>query len=171
MSAPVQYVSSIAIDTIIEALGAFIQPFVESTQIIRAQVNRVAMPVGSFVELTEILQCDIATPTGSDDTVNQQTDYLSPKRIDIQADFYGPSSGEYCTAIKGVWRTPYASAQFPDNIQPLYCSDGHQAPLVTGEEQYVTRWTLTASLEYLPNVIVPQQSATALSMNILESIS
>jgi hypothetical protein len=168
MSAPVEYVSSIAVDTVIEALGAFLQPFVGATQIVCAQVNRVPMPVSAFVELTEILQVDLETPTGTNDKVNQQVGYLSPKRIDIQVDFYGAASGEYCAAVKGVWRTPYATAQFPANIQPLYCSDGHQAPLVNGEEQYEKRWTLTASLQYNPNVIVPQQSATALSINVKE---
>ncbi len=54
MTAPIEYVPSIAIDSVFDALGAFIQPFVGAAQVIRAQVNRVAMPVGSFVELTEI---------------------------------------------------------------------------------------------------------------------
>ena len=53
MSAPAEYVASIAIDSVLDALGTFLTPFVTPAQIIRAQVNRVAPPVGSFVELTE----------------------------------------------------------------------------------------------------------------------
>jgi len=42
--------------------------------------------------------------------------------------------------------------------------------LVTGEEQYERRWALTMSLQYNPIVIVPQQSAEVLSMNILNDV-
>jgi hypothetical protein len=51
----------------------------------------------------------------------------------------------------------------------LYCSDGHQMPLTTGEQQYETRWTLTASLQYNPTVSIPQQSANTLAVNIMEA--
>jgi hypothetical protein len=168
MSTPVLYVPSIAIDSVIEALGAFIQPFVGTTQIIRAQVNRVAMPPGAFVELTEIASTDLEVPRQWYDETNSQRDIIGPKRIMIQADFYGESSGDWCAAVKTVWRTAYAVAQFPAGIAPLYCDDGHEMPLVTGEEQYLRRWALTCSLQYNPIVIVPQQAADTLKMNIVQ---
>ena len=170
MSAPVQYVPSIAIDTVIEALGAFIQPFVGTTQIIRAQVNRVSLPPGTFVELTEISSADLEVPRQWYDGVNSQLDFIGPKRIMIQADFYGESSGDWCAAVKTVWRTAYATAQFPVGIAPLYCDDGHEIPLVTGEEQYLRRWALSCSLQYNPIVIVPQQAAETLKMNIVQAV-
>ena len=162
------YAPSIAIDDVITALGAFLQPFVGTASIIRGQVNRVSMPASPFVELTEILSVDLETPSVTDDTVNQQNSFSSPKRFDIQIDFYGAQAGDYCAAVKSVFRTSYATAQFPANIQPLYCSDGNQSPLVTGEEQYETRWILTASLQYNPIVIVPQQSATQYDVTSIE---
>ncbi len=168
MSAPTPFTSSIAIDSIFDALGAFIQPFVGAASIIRGQVNRVSMPASPFVELTEILSVDLETPSIINDTVNQQNSFSSPKRFDIQIDFYGTQAGDYCAAVKSVFRTTYATAQFPANIQPLYCSDGNQSPLVTGEEQYEARWILTASLQYNPIVIVPQQSATQLNITSIE---
>ena len=67
MTAPIEYVPSIAIDSVFDALGAFIQPFVGAAQVIRAQVNRVAMPVGSFVELTEIASSDLEVPRSTYD--------------------------------------------------------------------------------------------------------
>jgi len=170
MSAPVEYVPSIAIDSVFDALGAFIQPFVGTTQIIRAQVNRVAMPSGSFVELTEIASTDLEVPRQWYDHDNQERDIIGPKRLTIQADFYGESAGDWCAAVKTVWRTPYTVAQFPVGIAPLYCDDGQEVPLVTGEEQYERRWALTMSLQYNPIVIVPQQSAEVLSMNILNDV-
>lgn len=171
MPPPVPYVPSITIDAVMDALGAFLQPFVGAATIVRAQVNRVAPPSSPYVELTEILQVDLETPISASDPANSQVSMSAPKRIDIQVDFYGPSSGDYCTAVKSVFRSFYAPAQFPDGIAPLYCSDGHQVPLITGEEQYETRWTITASLQYNPVVVLPQQFGNKLAVNILEDLT
>jgi hypothetical protein len=156
---------------VFDALGAFIQPFVGAAQVIRAQVNRVAMPVGSFVELTEIASSDLEVPRSTYDGVNFQSDIIGPKRIMIQADFYGALAGDWCAAVKTVWRTPYAVDQFPLGIAPLYCDDGNEAPLITGEEQYERRWALTMSLQYNPIVVVPLQSADSLEMNIIDDVN
>lgn len=159
------YSASITVDNVIDALADFIQPFVGTTPIIRAQVNRVPMPTPGCVVLTELLQVDLEVPTIDNDSVNQENTITGPKRIDVQIDFYGPSAGDWCAAVKGVYRTPYATSQFSDGIKPLYCGDGIQSPLITGEEQWASRWTLTASLQYNPSVIVPQQSATEAEVN------
>lgn len=170
MSARAMYVPSIAIDSVFDALGLFFQPFVNGAQVIRAQVNRVAMPLGSFVEMTEIASVDLEVPRMWYDGTNFQRNIIGPKRLMIQADFYGPQAGDWCAAIKTVWRTPYATAQFPAGIAPLYCDDGHEAPLITGEEQYERRWALTMSVQYNPVIVVPLQSADTLKMNIVENV-
>lgn len=165
MSAPAQYVPSITVDDVIDALGAFIQPFIGNKQIIRGQVNRVSPPIGPFVELTEILQCDLEYPRNWYDTTNLQRNMIGPKRIAIQADFYGPDSGDWCSTVKTVFKTPYGASQFPSGIAPLYTDDGREAPLITGEQQYERRWVLTLNLQMNPIVVVPLQSAEALKMN------
>ena len=170
MSAPTQYVASIALDTVFDALGAFIQPFVGTAQVIRAQVNRVAMPVGAFVELTEVASTDLEVPRSYYEGINFQSDIIGPKRLTVQVDFYGPSAGDWCAAVKTVWRTSYTVAQFPLGIAPLYCDDGQEIPLITGEEQYERRWELTMSIQYNPVVVVPLQSADTLSVNILDDV-
>ncbi len=171
MSAPAEYVASIAIDSVLDALGTFLTPFVTPAQIIRAQVNRVAPPVGSFVELTEIANVDLEVPRQWYDGTNRQRDIIGPKRLMIQADFYGKNAGDWCAAVKTVWRTAWAVSQFPAGIAPLYCDDGHESPLITGEDQYERRWALTMSLQYNPIVIVPMQSADVLSMNIVDDVN
>lgn len=170
MSTPTEYVPSIAIDSVFDALGAFIQPFVTPAQVIRAQVNRVAPPVGSFVELTEIGNSNLEYPQQWYDGTNMQRNIMTPKRLTIQADFYGPSAGDWCAAVKTVWRTPWAVSQFPSGIAPLYCDDGREIPLITGEDQYERRWCLTCTMQYNPIVIVPQQSANVLSMNLIKNV-
>jgi hypothetical protein len=166
------YLPSITIDQIIDSLADFLQPFCPSAQIVRGQENRSAPPASPFVLLTEILQSPLETPTysNSTDVDVQQADIQGKVRIDIQIDFFGLEAGDFATAVETVYRTPYACAQFPAGIQPLYCSDAHQGPFVTAEEQYEGQWTITASLQYNPALVVPNQSATELSVNILEMI-
>ena len=160
------YQSSITIDGIIDALGDFLQPFIGSAEIVRAQGNRVPMPEGPCVVLTELRTSDLETPIISNSGSVNQITATGPKLVDVQIDFYGPASGDWCSAIKGIFRTSYSAAQFPDGIKPLYCSDGIQAPLVTGEQQWESRWTLTASLQFNPAVIVPQQFADVVTPSI-----
>lgn len=162
------YVVDIAVDAVIGALGKFLQPFVGNAPIVRGQNNRTPMPRGAFVELTELLQVDLETPIVKDAPASASI--TGPKRIDIQIDFYGPAAGDQCAAVKGIYRSAYAVAQFPAGIAPLYCSDGHQAPLINAEQQYEGRWTLTASLQYNPTVSIPSQSANILAVNILEDL-
>ena len=171
MPAPAPYKVSIAVDAVIGALGQFLQPFIGSAQITRAQVNRVAMPNGPFVELTEIIQVDLETPIIINNFANAQISIMGPKRIDVQIDFYGPDAGDQCTAVKTIFRSDYSPAQFPDGIAPLYCGDGIQGALTNAEQQYESRWTLTASLQFNPIVYVPMQFATALGpVNITDII-
>lgn len=185
MAAPL-YIPSLLIDQVINALAVFIAPFLGNplpyvptnsenvVPIIRAQVNRVSMPITGFVELRELFEIDLETPTfvntWSFEIEAQQGMITTPTRIDIQMDFYGPSAGDWCKAVKTVFRTDYAVSQFPDGMVPLYCSDGTQAPLITGEAQYENHWILTATLQYNPSVSVPLQSATTLETNIFEDL-
>lgn len=171
MPAPTPYVVTIAVDAVIEALGAFITPFVPAgTQIVRGQQNRTAMPPDAFVLLTEVLKVDLSTPIETNAPENAQISVMSPKRIDVQVDFFGPASCDQIAAVKGVYRTSYAVRQFPAGIAPLFCTDERQTSLTNAEQQYEDRWTLTASLEYNPTVYLPQQFATALKVNILEDL-
>ena len=158
-----QYVPTITVDDVISALGAFLTPFLGGAQIVRAQGNRVPMPPAPCVVLTELLQVDLETPVITQDPSNTQALAVTPTRIDVQIDFYGDSAGDQCKAVKGAYRTEYATLQFADGIKPLYCSDGVQNPLITGEQQYASRWTLTASLQYNASVALPQQSAITIT--------
>ena len=165
------YTSSITVDQVIDALADFLAPFAPGAQIVRAQVNRVPMPSNPGIVLTEMLQVDLSVP---------DTDYQppvdpapaigtatikGPTRIDVQIDFYGAQAGEFCKTVKTAFRSHWGFSHFPANIKPLYTSDGVQSPLLTGEQQYESRWTLTASMQYNPTVTVPQDFADVLVPN------
>lgn len=167
------YTPSILVDAVIDALIAFLQPFVgEDTPIVRGQQNRVPPPGPVFVKLTEVVQSNLSAPAffNSTDPAVQQATIDTSTRIDVQIDFYGTAAGDWARAVAAVWRSPYSPDQFPTGVAPLYCSEPHQSPLITGEEQYEFRWVITASLEYNPVVTVPQQSATQLKVNTFEDL-
>lgn len=164
----VPFIVSITIDDVIDALAVFLQPFVGTAEIIRAQTNRVPMPHGACVVLTELLHVDIETPTSEYDVLGSTQSILNPSRVDVQIDFYGKSAGDQCKAVKSVFRSAWAYDQYPNNIAPLYCGDGMQTPLITGEQQWESRWTLTASLQYNPTVWLPQQFADTLNAALIE---
>ena len=157
------YTSSITVDQVIDALADFLAPFVPGAQVVRAQVNRVAMPSNPGVVLTEMLQVDLSVPATEYQPDAGTATVEGPTRIDIQIDFYGAQAGEFCKTVKTAFRSHWGFAHFPANIKPLYTSDGIQSPLTTGEQQYESRWTLTASLQYNPIVTVPQDFADTLT--------
>ena len=163
------YTSSITVDNVIVALGAFLAPFVPGASIHRGQANRAAMAPSPCVYLTELTQVDLSVP---DTTYAPSTDSAAikgPSRIDVQIDFYGVQAGEFCKTFKTAFRSHWAYTHFPAAIKPLYTSDGMQSPLITGEQQYESRWTLTASMQYNPIVTVPQDFADTLALSVAPS--
>lgn len=149
------FVPSISVDQVIDAVGDFVGLFSTAPQI-RGNVNRVPMPSSSFIVLTEIASIPLNKPieiygeaTG---TLNEHT------RIDVQIDFYGWELSETAKAIHSAFRTIWAVDNMPEWVTPLYCSDPRKIPIISAEEQYEQRWTMTATFQYNPDVIVPQDS-------------
>jgi hypothetical protein len=92
-------------------------------------------------------------------------------QISIQIDCYGPTSGDRATVISTLLRDEYACDQFAASgvdMQPLYASDAKQMPLIDGEQQYEERWTFEAVLQFNPVITTPQQSANALTIDLIE---
>lgn len=145
---------SITIDNVIAALADFLDPLMPTgTQIVRAQTNRVPMPPPPCIVLTEMIESDLSTTENTYDIVTGAS-FQTSTQVNVQIDFYDPRSGDMCKTTKTLLRSSYGPDNFPDGIKPLYCSDGIQAPLITGEEQYEARWTITASMQYNPIVNV-----------------
>ena len=148
---------SITVDNVIVAIGNFIRPLVPAeVEIARGWTNRVAPPKDPFILLTEVGQYDLSTTRNNyfNDGQSDISEFQRSTRIDIQCDFFGDQSGEMARTIKTLFRSLYAPEQFPDNIKPLYCTDAMSSPLITGEEQYRSRWTITISLQYNPKVTI-----------------
>lgn len=163
------YTASITVDQVIDALADFIAPFVFGAAIVRGQVNRVPMPASPCVILTEMMQGDLSVPATEYQPDDDTATVKGPTKIDIQIDFYGPQAGEFCKTVKTGFRSQWGFDKFPAFVKPLYTSDGMQSPLTTGEQQYESRWTLTASMQYNPVITVPQQFADEANVNSLDS--
>lgn len=163
------YTSDISVDAVIDALAAFLAPFCPGATIARGQVNRVPMAPSPCVYLTELIQNKLAVAVTDYRPDDDEADIGSRKRIDVQMDFYGPTTGEFAAAVAAAFASHWGFEHFPSNIKPLYTSDAIQAPLTTGEQQYESRWTLTASLQYNPIVSVPQQFADVVTPTIIQA--
>lgn len=160
---------SITRTMIITALRTFLSELAPGQRVIRTPVNRAAMPIGAFVAMTPGKTFPLATPTTTVDLLGGRTIKRS-SQFDCQIDCYGPDSGDLAELISMLFREQYAVEKFAATgleLAPLYASDARQMPIVTGEEQYVERWTFDLSLQFNPMVSTVQQSANMLDVGII----
>lgn len=148
-----------SIDSAVVAVTDFLHPLMPSgTQIVRGQSNGVPPPLPPSVVITEIGQPQYTTTRTSLNAMTGQQTFDMPKMLNLQLDFYGNQAGDMVSTAVTMLRSLYAGESFPDGVEPLYCSDAIQAPLITGEKQYEARWSTTLSVQYNAAVTVAQES-------------
>lgn len=140
-------------------LGGLLQTLFPTVEICQGVQNRVAMPAGPFINMTPVGQTRLATNETSYNGVDQKT-LTNFKKFDVQVDFYGPEMADLTNAFETVFRDSYAVEKMGPLVTPLYCSDAHAAPLTNEEKQYEQRWMIIASVEFNPDVALPQDSMT-----------
>jgi hypothetical protein len=164
--------SAPVLDAVFTKLAAFLATIVPTgTEIVQGLGNRVPMPVGPFIAMTPILQTRLDT--------NQDT-YADPYptpggarsvqqniRLQVQLDCYGPDAGDWATTISTLLRDDYGVDALAPDAAPLYVEDPRQVPFISGEEQYVTRWTVGAILQYNPVTALPQDFAAAAVVDLI----
>ena len=158
---------SITEANLFKALGDFISSIVDC-QVIRAQVNRTAMPPGDFVSMTQSSSAPLST--NIDSNTSNTKSVKAPTRWGAQIDCYGAQACDRAKAITALLRDDYACQQFAASgydIQPLYASDAQQMPLITGEQQYLERWTFEIALQYNGILTVSQDTADALVVGLI----
>lgn len=141
-------------------IGTLLQGLFPDVEIVQGLQNRVAMPTGPFINMTALRQARIATNETTYNGVDEKT-LTNFKRFDVQIDFYGPDMADAANTFETVFRDEYAVDKMGPLVTPLYCSDAMQAPLTNEEKQYEQRWIVTASVEFNPDVALPQDSMTA----------
>jgi hypothetical protein len=86
--------------------------------------------------------------------------------VHVQFDFYAAGSdanqqvvGSWAAAVSTLWRDEFGCAALAPDAAPLFIDDARGIPLISGEDQYVGRFTSTAVLQYNPVTSVPQEFA------------
>lgn len=89
----------------------------------------------------------------------------------VQADVFGPLSGDNAQVIATLWRDEYACealllTDLP--IQPLYASDPRQLPFWGGENQTINRWSIDLALQANITATIAQGFAGVVAIGLLE---
>lgn len=168
MSIPV----SLTEDALADALGAFVKVIVgDQVAVVRGQQNRVPPPKGRYVYITPILAPALSLPhTTYSDVPNAGSMTLTrPTQWNAQVDCYGDGAQDMALAICIALRSSYGcDALKASGAQPLYTGDPRQLPFITGEDQYLERWSVDAVLQFNPSITVPQQFADELHVDLVE---
>jgi hypothetical protein len=166
----VSYTISITEDQILVALRNWLLNAV-SGEVVEGVVNRVSMPAGSFIEMTPLVKSRLSTNVTSYPDINTET---NQQFIDftIQLDIYGANAGDWSTIIATAFRSDQAciflDAQLP-GIAPLYSEDARQLPLINGEDQYESHWSIAIHLQFNPSVNDAQQSANVINVGVIDA--
>jgi hypothetical protein len=117
--------------------------------------------------------------SGSPQTVAEETmacgaqTLVQPTELTIQVDVHGPNSADNAQVISTAFRDDYAFDYFAtgpgqsSGAYPLLADDPKQIPFLNDQQQYEDRWVVEARIQVNPAVVVPQQFADALSLDII----
>lgn len=90
--------------------------------------------------------------------------------VTIQLDVHGDAAHDNSLIIVTAMEDEYGVSRFRElatGIEPLYCSDPRQVPFVNAEDQYEWRWVFEAALQVNATIVVPQQYAGALDVDLI----
>lgn len=137
-----------------------------AVEVVRGQGNKVPMPAGPFVLITETGLVALAQTQTKYGGLGQTMEMSAPMEWRIGVDCYGPNSQDWAATLATVLRTSYACEQMT-TLSPQYAGDATQFPLVDGEAQYEARWRFDAVMQYTPVVSLAQQSAISLDLDVV----
>lgn len=168
-------------DAIMAALRTFLIGLaltgVADDDIIQSQVNRVPEPIAAdFIVITPTSRSRIATNAETWSTAPSPAPAPVALRMErdtsvtMQLDIHGPNGADNAQTIATVWRSGYGcDAIDPPIFQPLYATDGHQAPFLNAEKQYENRWVMSLLLQANVAVSTPMDFADSIGVTIIEA--
>lgn len=154
---------------VMNALGNLLLTIVPAgTQVVRGPVDRAAAPNVDYILMTPILRKRLRTNVVTDDSDASVATWEAGSSLHVQVDFFGDAnSGDWCDTFTTLFRSDYAVDALAPTCAPLYADHGRQIPLVTGEEQYLERWMVTAVLQVNWQVSTPQDYADTLNITVI----
>lgn len=160
--------TSPSFDSVVTKVRAFLLSVVPTgIPVLRGPINRAAQPASDHIIFTPLFQKRLRTNLHVDDPDYDTTAMEQGTEVHIQFDFYGQSAADAAAAASTAWRDQYAVDILSPEAVPLYTDVARMVPLVTGEEQFLERFTLTALLQWNPVVTVPQQFAEAANVELV----
>lgn len=91
-------------------------------------------------------------------------------RVEVQIDFYGDFAFDRANDIINISRTEFLCEFLkPYGIQPIACDDARNLTGVSGEREYVERWTVNLEIDYEDTVTDSQDSFNTVELNIFET--
>ena len=165
--------ASITDDDVFAALRAFILevlPDLGGQNVRQGHQNRVPMPPGAnFVIMTPADRAGLATTVREYDSTTGIRDTTRSTQVGCYINFYGPDATDHGQVFNQLFRDLYGcDALRPYGVQPLWCDDGRQMPLIDSEKQYQTRWMIHALMQVNPTVSTAQDFAGSVAINIVE---
>lgn len=154
---------SIVLDQCIEALASALEAVNSGVEIIRGNQNRVPLPKGDFLLLTELSSEPVETPHYSWKYPEDLMNITQPYKVAVQCDVYGHNALDRASALVAVLTSVVGSYPFPQNIQLLHTEDLRQATFVDESDQFLERWIFTVHLQYNPSVEFGMEYAEVLS--------
>lgn len=137
------------------------------TPVIRGPVNRAAQPAVDHIIFTPIMRNRLRTNLHEDDPDYDVVIIEEGAKVTVQFDFYGETAAEWSAAAETLWRDEYACDILSPEAVPLYTDTANMVPLVTGEDQFLERFVLTATLQWNIRVTAAQQSAIVLTAELI----
>ncbi|WP_349934574.1 LIC_12616 family protein [Acetobacter sp. A11-2] len=130
--------------------------------IILGQENRNSLPPFPFIVVTPLMSERLATNERRYHADGTET-ILQETRISFQVDFYGEGVLRRMTRFSTLFRDEIGCQWFVRDgcdIHPLYAEDRRQLPFVSDSQQWVDRWTISASLQLDQKIKINTGSAT-----------
>jgi hypothetical protein len=163
---------SLTEDQILTGLRAFLLAVLpDGIEVVQGQDNRVSMPAGAnFVIMTPARREQLSQTAHTYDAQAETKEVGRSTGLHFTLDVYGPDGSDNTQVITTLFRDEYGFVFLaPYGLAPLYCDDGQQMPLVTGEEQWLQRWMMRGVLQTNLGVTVPQEFADQLTAHLIEA--
>lgn len=150
--------------------GFLLDVLPDGAEVVQGQDNRVPMPTAPvFVVMTALTRQQMAQTTHDYRPADNQEDVARSTGLMFQIDVYGDGAADNAQIITTLLRDAWGGAFLkPSGLAPLYCEDPTQMPLLTGEQQYLARWTIKCALHASVAITVPAQFADSLVTTLQE---
>lgn len=158
------YTVSLTEDQIMAALRAFILHVLpDGIEVVQGQDNFVTMPPGAdFIIITPAQRQQFSQTVRDYDAGEEEKEISRSTALHFQIDAYGANASDNVQVITTLLRDAFGfDFLTPYGVAPLYCDDGHQMPLVSGEKTWIARWMMRGILQANLAITMPQQFTDA----------